>query len=146
MARSKIRNQDVQLQEDSGAVLWSFLEGEQNEYQVTLNFLTNLDGYVLEAVVVEALNTGNGKVPGSVRPGGDTASLAIITTAGSNVIKIRFPGSLIDTWEVKPTPDKAVYGFFDLSVGEPIASEFQKIYKPMSGLVEVGYSPTHHVA
>lgn len=63
MARSKITNQSIQLQNDNGAVLWSFIDGEQQEFPVTLKFLTNIDGYNFEAVLIEGLNTGNGRVP-----------------------------------------------------------------------------------
>ena len=133
------------MNEDDGSVLWSFLEGEQNEYEVTVNFLTNLDDYEVEAVVMEALNTGNGKVPKEVRNGGISTSLELITTTGSNVIKVRFPSTLSDSWTQGPLPDRSVYGFFDLKIREPVTASFRKVFKPMSGLVEISFSPTHEV-
>ena len=55
MARSKITNTTDDLIVDSGAVLWSFVKGEQLEYPITLNFIDNAAaGYTFEAVVVEA--------------------------------------------------------------------------------------------
>jgi hypothetical protein len=78
MARSKITNPSIQLQEDDGSVLWSLIQGEQKEYQITLNFLTNVQGYTFEAVVMEALNeTGDDTTPTQIRPSGINTELNV---------------------------------------------------------------------
>jgi hypothetical protein len=69
MARSRLTNTTQDLIADSGAVLWSFVKGEQLEFPVSLNFVEDAsvkpsNNYVYEAVVVEAVN-----VPGqTTRP------------------------------------------------------------------------------
>lgn len=64
-------------QSDTGAVLFSFLEGEQQQFAITFKFLVNITGYEFEAAIMEALNTGNGKVPKDVRPSGVTTELIL---------------------------------------------------------------------
>ena len=78
MARSKILNTTEDLQSDSGAVLWSLVRGEQLEFSVTLNFLTNADGYTYEAVVMEADNVqGSETIPIAVKGGGVNTTLTV---------------------------------------------------------------------
>jgi len=71
MARTDI-NQIVQdLQSDDGSVLWSLILGEQIEYPVTLDFITNAYYYIYEAVLVEADNVqGNEDIPNSIKANG----------------------------------------------------------------------------
>lgn len=64
MARTDINNIVQDLQSDDGSVLWSLVLGEQIEYPVTLNFITNAYYYTYEAVVVEAANIeGSESIP-----------------------------------------------------------------------------------
>ena len=57
MARSRFLNPINDLMTDSGAVLWSFVKGEQLEFPITLTFLDDVTlPYGFEAVVVEAKN------------------------------------------------------------------------------------------
>lgn len=79
MARTSIQNTINDLQSDEGSVLWSFVQGEQVEFPVTLNFLNNVfGGYVYEAVVVEALNIyGDSSVPTEVQPSGNKMTLVV---------------------------------------------------------------------
>ena len=57
MARSRFLNPINDLMTDSGAVLWSFVKGEQLEFPITLTFLDDVTlPYEFEAVVVEAKN------------------------------------------------------------------------------------------
>jgi hypothetical protein len=61
MARSRLTNTSQDLIADGGAVLWSFVKGEQLEFPITLNFVEDAsvkanNNYVYEAVVVEAAN------------------------------------------------------------------------------------------
>ena len=64
MARSRLTNTTQDLITDSGAVLWSFVKGEQLEFPITLNFVEDAslkqnNNYVYEAVVIEAQNVLN---------------------------------------------------------------------------------------
>lgn len=78
MSRSSLLDLKEDLQSDGGAVLWSFVIGEQNEYPVTLNFITNADaGYTYEAVVIEANNDGTGEVPETIKPAGIQTTLNV---------------------------------------------------------------------
>jgi hypothetical protein len=78
MSRTKITNTTSSVGTDGGATLFSFIQGEQLEFRVTLNFLAALSGYTFEAVVMEALNTqGDSSVPTSVKPGGVNTTLVV---------------------------------------------------------------------
>ncbi len=60
-----------------------------------------------------------------------------------NDIYIRFPSTLASTWSQQPTVSTAVYGFFELSVTEPLnPSGFKRTWKPIRGMVEIQFSPT----
>jgi hypothetical protein len=71
MARSLITSTGTSLQDDSGGVLWSIVQGEQLEFPVTLDFIANVSGlgnsggnpYTFEAVVMEAENVVGQIVP-----------------------------------------------------------------------------------
>lgn len=76
MARSKLIDPSLDLITDDGAVLWSFVKGEQLEFPITLNFVEDASvkvsaNYTYEAVVVEADNTtGQTTAPTYVKDGG----------------------------------------------------------------------------
>ena len=58
MARARINVISDDLIQDAGAVLFSFVKGEQLEYPVTLDFVQSTTyAYTYEAVVIEAANT-----------------------------------------------------------------------------------------
>ena len=79
MARSRLNTVDEDLISDSGSVLWSFVQGEQLEFPVTLSFIqTAMSGLQFEAVVIEAGNTVNQQQPPSiVQTGGVQTTLTI---------------------------------------------------------------------
>jgi len=58
-----------------------------------------------------------------------------------NTIYIRFADTLGSTWAIKPKINYATYGFFELSVQEPVAYAFRRKWKPVRGMVELLYSP-----
>jgi hypothetical protein len=76
MARSRLTNTTQDLIADSGAVLWSFVRGEQLEFPIALNFVEDAsvkstNNYVYEAVVVEAANVPEQTTrPTTVQEGG----------------------------------------------------------------------------
>jgi hypothetical protein len=143
MARSKITSASQDLISDNGAVLTSIVDGEQLHMEVALKWLTNLTGYTLKVTVIEALNTGDGKIPVVARPSGVITQLVILdTTVTDNTFKIVFPEALISLWTVQPSPDKPVYGYIELEIKDPGVGNQQQIWKPLRGLVEVLYSPT----
>lgn len=79
MARSNFGQNQIDLQSDGGTVLWSIIQGEQLEYPITLDFLTNADaGYTYEAVIVEGANIANDEsVPSVARTGGNNLTLVV---------------------------------------------------------------------
>ena len=78
MARSALTATGNDLISDSGAVLWSFVKGEQLEFDVTLTFLANVGGYEFEAVVIEADNVeGQADKPTQVKAGGVQTKLNV---------------------------------------------------------------------
>lgn len=71
MARSDINRPTQDLQIDPGAVLYSFVQGEQTSQEVVLDFLLDARQYIFEAVVMEAKNVaGSEDIPSEVEPGG----------------------------------------------------------------------------
>jgi hypothetical protein len=76
MARSRITDTRQDLITDSGAVLWSIVQGEQLEFPVVLNFIEDAsvkpsNNYIYEAVVIEAANVlGQTTRPTQVQLGG----------------------------------------------------------------------------
>jgi hypothetical protein len=63
--------------QDVGSVLWSFTQGEQLEFNVTISFIANLTDYIFEAVIVEADNTTPYKTrPTQIQPQGKKLRLA----------------------------------------------------------------------
>lgn len=79
MARSKLTNPENDLISDSGSVLWSFVKGEQLEFAVTMNFVSDATlGYTYEAVVIEGLNVvGQDAPPTGVLNGGVQTRLTV---------------------------------------------------------------------
>jgi hypothetical protein len=200
MARTPITQDGESLIDDSGTVLWSFIRGEQLEFPIVINFLTDCtasSGFVFEAIVVEAENSPNQTEPPDVlqADGGeidnftvgsgirlmndqgvwnpatayDAGDMVLYTTdnkyytllAGTdrvsatappsdptywvettkNTIYIRFPDTLGSDWAIKPKIGYSVYGFFELSVQEPVGFAFRRKWKPVRGMVELLYSP-----
>jgi hypothetical protein len=70
MARARINVISDDLIQDAGAVLFSFVKGEQLEYPITLDFVESTTyNYTYEAVVVEAANVeGQTEAPTTVEP------------------------------------------------------------------------------
>ncbi len=84
MARARLTEIKQDLINDEGAVLWSFVKGEQLEYPITLQFLSDSTyksggpNYVFEAVVVEAANVSNQTdKPVTIQPGGIQTVLVV---------------------------------------------------------------------
>jgi hypothetical protein len=83
MARSRLTDPTLDLVTDAGAVLWSMVKGEQLEFPITLNFISDASvkstgNYQYEAVVVEAKNVvGQGDKPTLVQPSGVTTRLFV---------------------------------------------------------------------
>lgn len=78
MARSRINVITDDLVSDSGSVLWSFVQGEQLEYPIVLNFIDDVTLYTLEAVVVEGKNVaGQEEPPTTIEPSGTQITLTV---------------------------------------------------------------------
>ena len=79
MARSRLVDPKLDLINDEGAIIWSFIKGEQLEFPVTLNFVEDVTaGYTYEATVVEGLNeTGQLAAPTKINPSGVTSYMNI---------------------------------------------------------------------
>lgn len=89
MARAKLTKPANDLISDSGAVLWSFIKGEQLEFPITISFIPDAGaGYIYEAVVIEAYNIpGQSAPPTTVKAGGV-----------QNTLVVRVP-SMIGVWD-----------------------------------------------
>jgi len=83
MARSRITDTRQDLITDSGAVLWSIVQGEQLEFPVVLNFIEDAsvkpsNNYIYEAVVIEAANVQDQVTrPTAVQPEGSQTRLFV---------------------------------------------------------------------
>ena len=145
MPRSPIRQKTIDSITDNGAVLLSIAQGEQLQMAFTLDWLTNLTGYTIVAKVVEGDNQpGDLEVP----PFQEESATKVITTlpiidanAADNTFNVVVTDDFSDTWDVQPTPDDPVYGFFALSVADTGVGDAQQIFVPVRGLIEVRYNP-----
>lgn len=144
MSRSDINNPTVQLDSDGGAVAKSLIRGEQVPMELTADWITGgLSGYTIEAQVVEGANDGLGNIPDFESENPSIVGLTIRDTdVNDNVFDIIFPANLIEGWTVKPTPGAPVYGFFGVKISDNGLGLNQVIRKPITGVVEVRYSPT----
>lgn len=143
MARSKITSSSKDLIDDNGAVLISVIRGEQIHIELTLSWLTNLQGYTILAKVQEGQNNGLGTVPTTIQPSGVVTILPLLNPLiTDNKITLVIPQTLGTGWNVAPSPDKPVYGFIELEVADTGVGNQQQIWKPFRGLVEIRYSPT----
>jgi hypothetical protein len=59
-----------------------------------------------------------------------------------NIVYLQFPAILANNWNVQPSVNSPVYGFFELRVTEPTDPIFTRTFKPVRGMVEVLFSPT----
>lgn len=143
MARSRLTDASEDLITDSGAVLVSVIQGEQIHLELTLSWVTNLQGYNIVAKVQEALNDGQGTIPQDIKPGGVVMTLPLLNPLTTdNIVTLVVPKDLADNWTEQPKPDRPVYGFIELKVEDTGTGSQQQIWKPFRGLVEVRYSPT----
>lgn len=62
-----------------------------------------------------------------------------------NKVFLQFPKTLGATWTQKATVTTPVYGFFELRVTEPTDIIFSSTWKPVRGMVQLLFSPTHEV-
>lgn len=82
MARSRLLLPKTDLISDAGTVLFSFVQGEQIEYPMTLGFIEQIyardNNYTFEAVVVEAANVlGQEEYPTNYRENGEYKTLFV---------------------------------------------------------------------
>ena len=144
MPRSPIRDSSLDVISDDGSVIVSVAKGEQIHLVFTLGWLNSLAGYTIVAKVVEANNIAGdlnvAPVTESETP--QITSLTIIDdNTSDNVFKVVIPSALCNSWDVQPTPDDPVYGYFALSVADTGAGSSQQIFVPVRGLIEVRYNP-----
>lgn len=116
MARSRLTSPKNDLINDGGAVLWSFVKGEQLEFPVTINFIADATlGYTYEAVVIEADNVlGQISPPTTVKPGGV-----------QTVLPVRVP-ELVGVWSATAAYTQA-----------EVVSYNNKYYELTSGIARV---------
>lgn len=83
MSRARLTQTPVDLITDGGAILLSLVKGEQIEFPITLNFLSDTtqkltNNYIYEAVVVEAKNvSGQSTPPIELMPAGISTTLIV---------------------------------------------------------------------
>lgn len=89
MARTVLTQIKNDLVEDSGAILWSLIEGEALEFEVKLDFVDNIyDGYEVEASLIEANNVvGQTSPPTGIR----MTNEGIIPAGIKKNLVVRFP-------------------------------------------------------
>lgn len=148
MARADIRGKDKDVITDDGSVLVSVAKGEQIHLTFTLDWLSDLTGYTITAKVVEALNiAGDDEVPPlSEAETPQITTLPIIDdTVSDNTFKVVVTDDLCDSWDVQPSPDDPVYGYFALSIADTGSGDAQQIFVPVRGLIEVRYNPVETV-
>ena len=162
MARSKISSPTRDIITDDGSVLLSVVQGEQPHLEFTIGWLTNMNGFNVHARLVEGDNDGEGTKPTSVKTGGVKLLLSKSNgfirgvDDGDNKFTVVIPYNVSTGMLPQPTPNKPVYMFIDLEVGEPgtgdsispigvAATPDKQVWKPVRGLIEILYSPTEGV-
>ena len=148
MPRTAIRAKSTDVITDDGSVLVSVVKGEQIHLTFTLGWLSDLTGYTITAKVAEGANeAGDLEDP----PLQEDATLTVTTLTildddvSDNVFKVVIPDDLVDAWDVQPTPDDPVYGFFALSVADTGTGDNQQIFVPVRGMIEIRYNPVESV-
>jgi hypothetical protein len=103
----------------------------------------NREDVVLDGLYYYKLKSGSARV-NATAPASDPNFWEVYTP---NKVYVQFPDTLtlIPAWSVQPTLTASVYGYFELSVKEPIGGVFQRTWKPMRGLIKFDYSPTQVV-
>ena len=158
MARGSIVDPVTSLIGDTGTVLYSVVNGEQLQQEVTIGWLTDLTGFNVHMNIVEGLNDGVGSHPQQAKPGGfrmlltEANGYLLGVSDGDNKFKFVIPFNLAETAAPKPQPAAPIFFFFDLEIGEPgtgdgdpigdFAPPAKQVWKPVRGLIEVLYSPT----
>lgn len=158
MARSNISNTTKSVNSDDGAVLFSVINGEQIHYEITVDWITNLTGYNIHANIVECANDGSGTKPTEIKSGGvqvlltQTSGHIREVDDGNNKFKLVIPYNVANNMVPQPKPDRPIYAYFDLEIGEPgtgdtspigdAAAPEKQVWKPIRGLIEIRYSTT----
>ena len=162
MARSKISSPTRDIITDDGSVLLSVVQGEQPHLEFTIGWLTNMNDFNVHARLVEGDNDGEGTKPTSVKADGVKLLLSKSNgfirrvDDGDNKFIVVVPYNASVGMVPQPTPNKPVYMFIDLEVGDPgtgsdinpigeAATPDKQIWKPVRGLIEILYSPTEGV-
>jgi hypothetical protein len=146
MGRDRINSPSKDAIKKSGTALFSLVKGEQLHIGMTAAWLTNLSGCTITAKVVEGSNDGLGTVPTEQDATPVITVLPVLDAdVSDNEFKLVFPDDLCDTWSTQPTPDKPVYGFVGVEIADSGSGDQQQKWKPVSGLVEILYSPTEVV-
>ena len=145
MPRSPIRAKTTDVITDDGSVLVSVAQGEQLHLTFTFDWISDFTGYTITAKVVEGDNqAGDLEVPPFQE---ETATKVVTTlpiiddTVADNNFKVVITDDFADTWDVQPTPNDPVYGFFALQIADSGVGDAQQIYVPVRGLIEVRYNP-----
>lgn len=162
MARSKISSASKSLANDDGTVLFPVVNGEQLRTEFTLDWLTSLNGFNVHARIIEAVNDGAGTKPTEVKVGGVRRTLTISNgyirdvDDGDNKFSVVIPWDIVSGFDPQPLPDRPVYAFIDIEVGEPGTGDItnpvgmpvapdKQVWKPVRGLVSIDYSPTESI-
>lgn len=148
MPRTAIRAKSTDVITDDGSVLVSVVKGEQIHLTFTLGWLTDLTGYTVTAKVAEGANQTGDLEDAPLQ---EDATLTVTTLTildddvSDNVFRVVVPDDLVDAWDVQPTPDDPVYGFFALSVADTGTGDNQQIFVPVRGMIEIRYNPVESV-
>lgn len=159
MARAKISDTTKNLVNDDGSVRITVARGEQIHIEFSIDWVPNLTGYNVHARIVEGVNDGSGGVPTGVKPGGQMRLLTPVSghiiglNSGGNTFKLVIPWDIAKDFAPQPQPDKSVFAYIDVEVGEPGSGDPEdpvgdpatpnlQVWKPVRGLVEIMYSPT----
>lgn len=159
MSRSKISSPANSLISDDGGALIGVRRGEQVFIDIQASWLINMTGYNVHANIIEAINDGLGGAPTGVKPGGVQVLLSIANgyirnvNDGDNRFIMVIPWNLAEGMLPQPTPDNSIFAYIELEIGEPGTGDESdplgdavppenQVWKPLSGLVEISYSPT----
>lgn len=147
MPRSNIRAKTIDVIGDDGSLIISIAQGEQLAFQVTCDWITDMENYTATFSVIEGDNVAGDldEVPFDIRSGATAEDMTVSAQSG-NSLTVTILKTLGAAWTVKPTPDDPAYGFFALQLEDNGAGAAQRVYVPIRGVIELRYNPVWEAA
>ena len=144
MARSRIKNPTIQLNNDDGTQLISMIRGEQQIFPVTYKSFADISSWEVEAVCLHAIPTDEtNPIPTlEVDPDASMITLPTAITAGTNMFTLTVPETLGAELDEQPTVDQKRYYLFGVKVQDGSDATKTQVFKDVRGVIELLFTVT----